>query len=650
MFEYIRIAVAVPNVSVANVTYNVNEIIKKATEADKENADIVLFPELAITGYTAGDLFFQKTLMEENTNGLKEIIKASKNLKSVIAVGLPIEVKGRLYNAAAIIYGGKLYGVVPKTFIPNYNEFYERRWFSSGTELDVGELTAEYLNISDIQEESVPVGNDLVFDTGYFRFGAEVCEDIWAPIPQSCRLTLNGAEVMLNLSASNQYLLKRSYRREMVSQQSGAQICAYAYASSGSEESTTDLIFSGHGLICADGKLIAENKKFIDTDYVLYGDVDLGKIRTDRLKIKTYGQSADLYGSADDVYEVRIPYEERENDLKYAKIEKLPFVPENEEELESRSNEIFEMQVEGLKRRLEVVSAKPVIGVSGGLDSTLALLVATEAVKRLNKPASEVVGITMPCFGTTSRTHDNSVRLMKALGVTYIEIPIKEAVLQHFRDIGQDENKFDLTYENSQARERTQVLMDYAGKIGGLVVGTGDLSELALGWCTYNADHMSMYGVNSGVPKTAVKNVVKVIAKTHFPAAKDVIADVLDTPVSPELLPPSDNGKIAQQTENLVGPYELHDFYIYYTLRFGFTPEKIYALANKAFDGEYDKKTIKKWLVTFYKRFFSQQYKRNCIPDGVKIGSVSLSPRGDFRMPSDASSYDFVRRAQNLPE
>lgn len=649
MFDFIRIAVAVPNVSVANVTANVDEIVKKAKEADKNEVDIVLFPELSVTGYTCGDLFFNKTLLEETTNGLKRLIRDSKKLKTVMVVGLPIEIKGRLYNASAVIYGGKVYGIVPKTFIPTYNEFYERRWFSSGADLSEGELSVEYLGIADLQDEPVPVGNDLIFNTRGYRFGVEICEDIWAPIPQSCFLSLNGAEVILNLSASNEIISKRTYRRAMVSQQSGAQICAYAYASSGCRESTSDLIFSGHGIICSDGKLIAENKKVIDTDYVLYGDVDLGKIRADRLKIKTYGQSADIHGG--DYYEVNIPCEERVNDLSYAEIEKNPFVPEDKAELKERCAEIFEMQVEGLKRRMELLSAKAVIGVSGGLDSSLALLVCAEANKRLNRPSTDVIGITMPCFGTSSRTYENSLKLMNALGVTALEIPIKDSVLQHFKDIGQNEDEYDLTYENAQARERTQVLMDYAGKVGGLVVGTGDLSELALGWCTYNADQMSMYGVNAGVPKTAIRYIVDELKNSdEFIAAKSVLADILDTPVSPELLPLSKDGTIMQETEDLVGPYNLHDFFIYYTVRFGFTPEKIYALAIKAFDGDYDKKTIKKWLIKFYKRFFSQQYKRNCLPDGVKIGSVCLSARGDFRMPCDVNSGDFIKRAENLPE
>lgn len=649
MFDFIRIAVAVPNVSVANVTANVDEIVKKAKEADENAADIVLFPELSVTGYTCGDLFFNKTLLEETTNGLKRLIRDSKKLKTVMVVGLPIEIKGRLYNASAVIYGGKVYGIVPKTFIPTYNEFYERRWFSSGADLHEGELPVEYLGIADLQDEPVPVGNDLIFNARGYRFGVEICEDIWAPIPQSCFLSLNGAEVILNLSASNEIISKRTYRRAMVSQQSGAQICAYAYASSGCRESTSDLIFSGHGIICSDGKLIAENKKVIDTDYVLYGDVDLGKIRADRLKIKTYGQSADIHGG--DYYEVNIPCEERVNDLSYAEIEKNPFVPEDKTELKERCSEIFEMQVEGLKRRMELLSAKAVIGVSGGLDSSLALLVCAEANKRLNRPSTDVIGITMPCFGTSSRTYENSLKLMNALGVTALEIPIKESVLQHFKDIGQSEDEYDLTYENAQARERTQVLMDYAGKVGGLVVGTGDLSELALGWCTYNADQMSMYGVNAGVPKTAIRYIVDELKNSdEFIAAKSVLADILDTPVSPELLPLSQDGSIMQETEDLVGPYTLHDFFIYYTVRFGFTPEKIYALAIKAFDGDYDKKTIKKWFIKFYKRFFSQQYKRNCLPDGVKIGSVCLSARGDFRMPCDVNSGDFIKRAENLPE
>ena len=533
----------------------------------------------------------------------------------------------------------------------SYNEFYERRWFSSGAELKEKTVSCTSLGISDIQAIPVPIGNDLVFDAGFFRFGAEVCEDIWAAVSPGAILSLNGAEVILNLSASNEIIAKRNYRRTLVSQHSAAQLCIYAYSSASCSESTTDLIFSGHSMICENGRIVAENEKTIDGDYVLYADVDLGKIRIDRLKIKTFSECYAVYGSDRAVREIALPCAQRENDLRYLTIAKLPFVPSSKKDRAERCMEIFEMQVMGLKKRMDVTNARPVIGVSGGLDSTLALLVCAEAVRRRGRPLTDVVGITMPCFGTTDRTYNNSVTLMRKLGVTYLEIPIKEAVIQHFKDIGQDKDKFDLTFENSQARERTQVLMDYAGKIGGFVVGTGDLSELALGWCTYNADHMSMYGVNCGIPKTLVRWMIDVIKETDsFVASKEVLSDILDTPISPELLPPDANGKIAQQTEEIVGPYALHDFFLYYTVRFGFTPEKTYLLANKAFEKDFDKATVKKWLVTFYRRFFSQQFKRSCLPDGVKIGSICLSPRGDWRMPSDADGGDFVKRAENLPE
>lgn len=651
MSDFLRIATASPEVAVGNVEKNVKNILSKAYEADKNGSQIIVFPELCITGYSCGDLFFQRTVLDEAKKGLKEIIEKSNGMDAILAVGLPVDVKGKLYNAAAIIKSGVLYGLIPKTFIPTYNEFYERRWFSSGAELKENTVSCTSLGISDIQATPVPIGNDLVFDAGFFRFGAEVCEDIWAAISPSAILSLNGAEVILNLSASNEIISKRNYRRTLVSQHSAAQLCIYAYSSSSCSESTTDLIFSGHSMICENGRIIAENEKTIDGDYVLYADADLGKIRTDRLKIKTFSECYAVYGSDRAVREIAVPCAQRANDLRYLTIAKLPFVPGSKKDRAERCMEIFEMQVMGLKKRMDVTHARPVIGVSGGLDSTLALLVCAEAVKRSGRPLTDVVGITMPCFGTTDRTYNNSVALMQKLGVTYLEIPIKEAVIQHFKDIGQDKDKFDLTFENSQARERTQVLMDYAGRVGGLVVGTGDLSELALGWCTYNADHMSMYGVNCGIPKTLVRWMIDVIKETDsFVASKEVLSDILDTPISPELLPPDANGKIAQQTEEIVGPYALHDFFLYYTVRFGFTPEKIYLLANKAFEKDFDKATVKKWLVTFYRRFFSQQFKRSCLPDGVKIGSICLSPRGDWRMPSDADGGDFVKRAESLPE
>ena len=647
MLDFIRVAACVPEVSVGNVGQNVNAILGHAREAEKKAPQLTVFPELSLTGYTCADLFFQSTLLEDAKAGLREIVGASAELSAVLAVGLPLEVTGSLYNCAAVVHGGKLLGIVPKTYIPNYNEFYEKRWFTSGSELRTQTLTAGETGLDGVQDEPIPIGTDLIFDAGSFRFGAEICEDLWATVPPSARLALGGAEVIVNLSASNETISKRRYRQALVSAQSAAQLDAYVYVSAGCSESTTDLIFSGHSLICEAGRTVAENRKIIDGGYILYGDIDLGKLRVDRLKIKTFADSAARSGG--DWRRVCVPLRMQENNLEFYPVSRLPFVPDTKTDRAERCMGIFEMQVMGLKKRMEVTHGRPVIGVSGGLDSTLALLVATEAARRAGRPATDVVGITMPCFGTTDRTYNNSLELMRTLGITALEIPIAAAVEQHFRDIGQDRNTFDLTFENSQARERTQVLMDYAGRIGGFVAGTGDLSELALGWCTYNADHMSMYGVNCGVPKTLVRWMIDSIMENDiFRASSAVLRDILDTPISPELLPPDAGGKIAQQTEEIVGPYALHDFFLYYTVRFGFTPEKVYALARKAFRDDFDGATVKKWLLTFYRRFFTQQFKRSCLPDGVKIGSICLSPRGDWRCPSDASAAAWIARAEKI--
>lgn len=648
MLDFIRVAAAVPEVSVGNVTENVRRMIEKAQQAAEKRPQLTVFPELSLTGYTCGDLFFQQTLLEAARQGLLDLLRASESLQSILAVGLPLELRGGLYNCAAILYGGRLYGLVPKTYIPNYNEFYEQRWFSSAAQLPVTELSAAELGLAARQAEPVPVGQGLLFDTGSFIFGAEVCEDLWATIPPSSQLALGGAEVVINLSASNETISKRRYRRALVQQQSAAQLTAYVYVSAGCTESTTDLIFSGHSLVCENGRLLAENTYTIDSDYLLYSDIDLGKLRTDRRKIKTFAQSAALCGTP--CRRVAIPCPAAENDLAFYPVEKLPFVPNVRRDRAERCMGIFEMQVLGLKKRMDITRSRPIIGVSGGLDSTLALLVCTEAARRAGRPAADVVGVTMPCFGTTDRTYRNSLTLMQQLGVTCREIPIRAAVEQHFRDIGHDPARLDLTYENAQARERTQVLMDVAGELGGFVAGTGDLSELALGWCTYNADHMSMYGVNCGVPKTLVRWMIDSIMEENiFPGCGEVLRDILDTPISPELLPPDEKGQIAQQTEEIVGPYALHDFFLYYVVRYGFAPEKIYTLACKAFADDFPRATIKKWLVSFYRRFFTQQFKRSCLPDGVKIGSICLSPRGDWRMPSDAAAAEWLRRAEALP-
>ena len=552
---------------------------------------------------------------------------------------------GSLYNCAVVFFGGRVVGIVPKTFIPNYGEFYEKRWFDSADGAPESITSAE-LGIGG-ESYTVPVGSS-VFDLGGVKVGFEICEDLWAPLPPSTLLCLAGAEVIANLSASNEVIAKREYRRQIVVQQSAGSICAYAYCSAGSLESTTDLVFSGHSLIAENGKLLCEQEKPLTSDYIMITDVDVERIRSDRAKKSSFTDCRKRYGDPA-IQTVRVPKAESASDGSYYKIGKLPFVPDTEKHRTERCLAIFEMQVAGLKKRLITTNCRPVIGISGGLDSTLALLVSVQAVKELGRPASDVVGVTMPCFGTTDRTYNNALSLMDSLGVTVEEINIKAACMQHFADIGHDPEQFDLTYENSQARERTQVLMDLAGKVGGIVIGTGDLSESALGWCTYNGDHMSMYGVNATIPKTLIRWMIESLIKSGtFESSSDALRDIADTPISPELLPPDASGRIAQQTESIVGPYALHDFFLYYMLRYGFSPAKIYFLACKAFKDDFDGETVKKWLVTFCRRFFSQQFKRNCVPDGVKVGSIALSPRGDWRMPGDASAAAWLAEAERL--
>lgn len=643
MNDYVRVAAAVINTTVADTKKNTQEHIKMMESASDANVDITVFPELSVTGYTCQDLFFQSELLRSAVESIKVITEKSAEFKGIFIVGAPLECRGQLYNCAVVISAGDILGIVPKTFLPNYNEFYEKRWFSSGSELD--ESTANFPF-----KELASVGR-CVFDAGHFTFGVEICEDLWTPVPPSSMLTLSGAEIILNLSASNALIGKGEYLRSTVKQFSGSNICTYVYCSAGSGESTQDLIYSGHSLICENGTILKENSKTIDNDYLLISDTDLGKIRSDRRKNKSFKDSAgfysDLIGSVDTVEAENIP--EPTANGEYYPVNKAPFVPSDNSQKLSRCMEIFSMQVEGLRKRLTTIGCKPVIGVSGGLDSTLALLVSAETVRRMGKPMSDVVGITMPCFGTTSRTYNNSVNLMKTLGITTMEISIADSCRQHMKDIGHDENVHDITYENVQARERTQVLMDVANKVGGIVVGTGDLSELALGWCTYNADHMSMYGVNSSIPKTLIKWMIDAVAKNDiFHDSTEILEDIIDTPISPELLPPTEDGKIAQKTEDTVGPYLLHDFFLYYVLRFGFSPSKIYDLAVKAFEGEFDADTVKKWLKTFYRRFFTQQFKRSCLPDGVKVGSVCLSPRGDWRMPTDSSARLWLDEAEKM--
>jgi len=645
MLDYIRIACAVPAVRVGDVSKNVEQICAYIEKADSQNVDVVVFPELALTGYTCQDLFWQETLYAAVKNGIRTISAFSARHPHVTCVvGLPVRIGARMYNCAAVFSHGEISGIVPKTHIPNYGEFAESRWFASGTELD-----GQWLHPNDFGLDSgedyweIPVERNLLFAMGDGAMvGIEICEDLWVPNPPSSELAVKGAEVIVNLAASNETVGKREFRRNMVKHQTAVCHCVYAFCSAGCTESTQDLVFSGHSMIAEKGKILAENANQIDSGYMIVADCDLGKVRADRLRVKHFSGASDI--------RIRSPYSDHlRSDGSLYPLKKLPFVPSAKEDREARCWEIFNMQVAGLQQRLSIIGANAVIGISGGLDSTLALLVAVEAMRRLGRPASDVYCVTMPCFGTSDRTYRNSWELMRTLGVSAKEINIRDAVNLHFRDIGHDSSVHNGTYENSQARERTQILMDYASVVGGIVVGTGDLSELALGWCTYNGDHMSMYGVNATVPKTLIRWIIQTVAqKAEFAPAKDVLMDVLDTPISPELLPPDAEGKISQQTEDIVGPYALHDFFLYYVLRFGYEPKKIYTLACRAFNGDFDDETVKKWLKNFYRRFFTQQFKRNCVPDGVKVGSVGLSPRGDWRMPSDAAASIWLAEAERL--
>lgn len=623
-FGYLRCAAVCPKVKVADVCYNVEKIIEKMEEADKSGVFGAVFPEMCITGYTCGDLFLQRTLLEGALDGLFEIKEKSLGMTPVFVVGLPLAFLGKLYNAAAVVYDGKILGIVPKTYIPNYNEFYEKRYFESAP--------AENLTI-DIRGEEVPFGTKLIFMPEGFDEGAfavEICEDLWAALPPSSYHTLAGAAVIFNPSAGNEITGKAAYRRELVKNQSARLIAGYVYSCAGEGESTTDVVYSGHRLICENGRLLGESGLF-DGGGMTVCDIDCGLLDTERRRNTTFATDVKGYKY------VKFPYVWAENDELLREIDPMPFVPHNEDKRKERCGEIIAVQAMGLKKRLLHVGVKDVvIGVSGGLDSTHALLIAAEAFRLAGLDVKGIHTVTMPCFGTSERTHNNALGLCEVLGTSFEEIKIGDAVKQHFKDIGHDESIHDLTYENSQARERTQVLMDLASRYGGFVIGTGDLSELALGFATYNGDHMSMYNVNCSIPKTLIRYLIKYFADFGEGRLKEILYDILDTPVSPELLPPDEGGSISQVTEDIVGPYELHDFFLYCMMRLGFSPQKIYYLAGVAFGEKYDGETILKWLKKFYSRFFAQQYKRSAVPDGPKVGSVSLSPRGDWRMPSDA--------------
>ena len=628
---FIKVAAATPKIKVADPAYNTEEILKIIDETEKNGASILVFSELTISGYTCGDLFLQQPLLTECKNQLLRIVKATENKSMLVVVGCPIVIKQKLYNCAVVISDGSILGIVPKTHLPNYSEFYELRHFTSGEGLEEDLWFGEefgYVNVAVNQLFKCKEIPELVV-------ACEICEDLWVPLPPSTYHAMAGATVICNPSASVETTTKESYRRSLVSNQSARLLAAYIYADAGEGESTQDVVYSGHHLICENGSVLAEAKRF--TNEIIYADIDVQKLAAERRKMTSFPG-----GQTDDYFEQEFSLEVKENKITRT-FPKAPFVPDNQDERDKRCDEILSLQSMGLKKRLEHTNCKhAVVGISGGLDSTLAVLVTARAFDLLDIPRENLICVTMPCFGTTDRTYQNAVSLIKELGATLKEVRIEKAVRQHFADIGHDENNHDVTYENSQARERTQILMDMANQYNGMVIGTGDMSELALGWATYNGDHMSMYAVNCSVPKTLVRYLVLYYAETtDNKKLSEVLMDVLDTPVSPELLPPVD-GVISQKTEDLVGPYELHDFFLYYMLRFGFPKFKLYRMAKLTFDGVYDDETIKKWLDKFYWRFFSQQFKRSCLPDGPKVGSVAVSPRGDLRMPSDASPTAWI--------
>ena len=632
---FIKVAAVTPKIKVADVKYNAQIICEQLEEAYAHGAKIIVFPELCITGYTCGDLFLQGILLEEAKLALSEIAEATAGKDALVLVGLPIERDGRLYNVAAALQDGSVLGMVPKKNIPSYAEFYEGRHFTDGN----SQVVSYYLD-----GEEIPFGTNLLFQclsVPGLTVGCEICEDLWVANPPSTNHALMGASVIANLSASNETVAKNEYREMLVQSASARLLCGYIYASAGEGESTQDVVYGGHNLIAENGTILIQSKRFVGE--TIYGDLDIQRIAAERRRMGTFGKEPDLSYV---VVGFKLDVEETALERTFSN---MPFVPQDEEKRNKRCEEILSIQSYGLKRRYEHTGLKTaVIGISGGLDSTLALLVTVRTFDMLGLDRKGIIAVTMPCFGTTDRTYDNACKLTRTLGATLQEVDIKEAVTLHFRDIGQDMKNHDVTYENSQARERTQVLMDISNRMNGLVIGTGDLSELALGWATYNGDHMSMYGVNAGIPKTLVRHLVKYYADTcENKELAEVLLDVLDTPVSPELLPPVE-GEIAQKTEDLVGPYELHDFYLYYMLRAGYSPAKVYRVAKEAFKGLYDDATILKWLKNFYRRFFSQQFKRSCLPDGPKVGTVALSPRGDWRMPSDASARIWLDELERL--
>lgn len=645
-YGFIKVAAAVPNVKVADCSFNEMHIENLVAQAEGKGVEIICFPELSMTGYTCGDLFAQQLLLDSAENALFRLLDFTRSLNIITIIGMPVQMNSTLINSAVVIQGGKILGIVPKTYLPNYKEFYEKRWFTSA-------LDHESTNVH-ICGQNVPVSRNIIFNTTQGKFAVELCEDMWAPIPPSSELALRGAEIIFNLSADNEGICKHKYVCSLIAQQSARCIAGYVFSSCGFGESTQDVVFAGNGIIYENGLMLAHSKRFSFEEQLVITEIDVEKIRAERRMNSTFGTSV---GTLSQKNTINVDCTSHMlGELKLTrKIDPHPFVPTGVE-LDERCEEIFAIQVQGLAQRIVHTNAATVVlGISGGLDSTLALLVCAKTMDKLKRKRKDIIGVTMPGFGTTDRTYHNAISLMQSLGITIKEISIKDACIQHFKDIGHNIDVQDVTYENAQARERTQILMDLANKFNGFVVGTGDLSELALGWATYNADHMSNYGVNCSIPKTLVKHLVTWVAQNSIDEeSKATLLDIVDTPISPELIPADKYGNIQQKTEDLVGPYELHDFFLYNFIRFGFSPSKIYFLAQQAFNSnegitaKYDDSTIKKWLTTFCRRFFTQQFKRSCLPDGPKVGSVSLSPRGDWRMPSDASYAMWVSECEAM--
>ena len=638
-YGFIKVAAAVPLIRVADCFYNTEKIEDLMRKAEEEGVEIVAFPELSVTGYTCMDLFTRQTLLREAEQALLKLVNSTADTTLLAIVGIPLATDSHLINAAVAFQKGKILGIVPKTYLPNYKEFQEQRWFTSSA--DLREKTIS------IGGESIPMSSQLLFSAQDVKVGIELCEDLWMPVPPSSLLAMNGADIIVNISASNELIGKHHYLRSLISQQSGRCIAGYVYASAGFGESSTDLVFAGNGIIAENGNILNESPRFSMKKQLVISEIDVENLRNDRRVNTGFARGASMLQAKETVL---VPFSLGSHEIRLTRsIDPHPFTPSGNA-LKERCEEILQIQVAGLAKRITHTHSKTaVVGISGGLDSTLALLVCVMTFDALGIPRNGIIGITMPGFGTTDRTYTNACNLIHSLGVTLREIPIKEACLQHFKDINHDPSVHDVTYENSQARERTQILMDVANQENGLVIGTGDLSELALGWATYNGDHMSMYGINGSIPKTLVRYLVEWTAHNRVDASsRAILLDIVDTPISPELIPADENGNIKQKTEDLVGPYELHDFFLYHFLRFGSSPAKIYFLAGQAFNGSYDNATILKWLRTFFRRFFQQQFKRSCLPDGPKVGSVSLSPRGDWRMPSDAMATIWLDEIDKL--